>query len=171
MFKSILKVLFAVNVSLLIAGNNFGQSEEAKDPQFSVINLTGKGKPIVFAKETDGLPNSIKAKGRIIDANVSGTYCGVTATSGTLKIKLSEQIENYSNEYLYVVVLCLAGKENDDLVGKDIEIEVKKLTKHPFNFGVLTSNSIDSNGIPFYLSKVDGVGGLLKNLTNKSSNK
>ncbi len=168
MSKFVSKLLFALICIFLFGINNFGQSEKQNKPEFSVFNLIGNGKPIVYAKENDELPNKIKAKGEIVDATVSGTYCGTIATGGTLKIKLNEKIENYSDDYLYVVVLCLAGEENENLVGKNIEIEVKKLTKFPYNFGVLLSNGIDSDGNPFYLSTVEGVGGLLKQIDKKS---
>lgn len=147
---------------------NFGQSEKQNKPEFSVFNLTGNGKPIVYAKDNDELPNKVRAKGEIVDASVSGTYCGTIATGGTLKIKLGEKIKNYNSDYLYVVVLCLAGQENENLVGKSIEIEVKKMTEFPYKFGVWLSNGIDSNGSPFYLSTVGGVGGLLKQIEKNS---
>lgn len=169
MSRFVSKFLFVSVFIFLLGINNFGQSEKQKKSEFSVFNFTGNGKPIVYAKENDEIPNKIKAKGEIVDASVSGIYCGTIATGGTLKIKLSEKVKNYSDDYLYLVVLCLAGKENENLVGKNIEVEVKKLTKFPYKFGVLMSNSIDSNGTPFYLSTVGGVGGLLKQLETKTN--
>jgi hypothetical protein len=139
-----------------------GQSENQNKPGFAV-GVIGGGNKIIYAKESDGLPKEINAKGTIIDASVAGTYCGVTATAGTLKIKLDEKVENYDNDYLYVIVLCLAGKENENLLGQHIEIKVKKMTEFPYTYGVRLA-SIDSNGTPFYLSTVEGVGGLLEQL-------
>lgn len=159
---------------ILILGNAvsyFGQSQPALKPEFAVFNLTGKGKSVVYAKEGDGLPNVVVAKGKIIDANVSGKYCGPIATAGTLKIELEQKIEQYADPFLYVVVLCLAGKENENLVGKNIEIEARKMTEFPYSFGVSLSNSLDSKGAPFYLSTVDGVGGLMKKLKTVSDKK
>jgi hypothetical protein len=171
MSKFVSIILISLTFISLFGTNNFGQSEEKYLPKFSVFNLMRNGKSVVYAKETDNLPNKINAKGIIVDASVSGKYCGTTATGGTLKIKLSKKLKNYKDDYLYVIALCLAGEENENLVGKVIEIEVKKMTKFPYSFGVLLSNGIDSNGTPFYLSTVDGVGGILEKLQNKTSKK
>src|SRR5688500_12816811 len=114
MSKFVSNFLFVLAFIFLLGINNFAQSEKENKPEFSVFNLFGNGKPIVYAKDSDELPNKIKAKGEIIEASVSGTYCGTIATGGTLKIKLAEKIKNYNNDYLYVVVLCLAGEENEN---------------------------------------------------------
>jgi hypothetical protein len=171
MCKFVTKCLFVLIGILLLGVNSFGQSEKKDKPEFSVYNLAGNGKKIVYANKKDGLPKAIKARGEIVAASVSGVYCGTIATGGTVKIKLSEKIKDYNHDYLYVVVLCLAGKENENLVGENIEIEVTKLAKFPYSFGVWLSNGIDSNGTPFYLSTVEGIGGLIEQLKSKSSKK
>lgn len=168
MSRFVTKFLIVLTFIFLLGINNFTQSEKQNKPEISIFNLTENRKPIVYAKENDGLPNKIKAKGEIVEASVSGIYCGTVATGGTLKIRLAERIKNYNNDFLYVVVLCLAGAENENLVGQNIEFEVKKITEFPYKFGVLLSNGIDSNGSPFYLSTVEGVGGLLKQIKEKS---
>jgi hypothetical protein len=155
---------------LLSATSVFSQSE--KPPKdFSIFGFGQKKHRVIYAKENDGLPDKINAKGEIVDTSIYTEYCGIVGTGGTLKIKLTEKIENYNYDYLCVVVLCVAGKENENLMGKSFEIEVRKMTKYPFSFQVGLSNPLDSKGIPFYLSTVDGVGGLIERLKNKSSKK
>ncbi len=149
----------------------FGYYVSAQDTEKQTNNkpdFASFDKPLIYATENDNLPKEIRAKGIIVDASPAGFYCGVFATAGTLKIKLSEKIENYNEDYLYVVILCFAVEEREKLLNKEIEITAKKMTKFPYKFGVLLSNSIDSKGTPFYLSTVDGVGGLLKKLDNES---
>lgn len=153
-------------LSLSMTTSSIGQSS-SKQPSFLVFDLGDRKNKIVYASENDGLPEKFTAKGTIVQSSVSGTYCGTVATGGTLKIKLEGKVAGYPNENLFVVVLCLAGEENEKLNGKSIELEVEKMTKFPYSFGVLLSNSIDSNNQPFYKSTVEGVGGLLKKLTRK----
>lgn len=137
------------------------QTDAEKRLDFSV-GIFGNGPAVVYAKENDRLPKKILANGTIVDASVAGTYCGFTgATGGTLKIKLAEKIEDYDHDFLYVIVLCLAGKENESLVGESIKMKVRKLTKYPFKSVVRLANHLDSGGIPYYYATVDGVGGLL----------
>ncbi len=165
----ILKVLIISTFICLSVFSGFAQSEKQQKPDFAV-GILGEKNKILYAKESDGLPKEIIAKGTIVDASVSGTYCGIVATGGTLKIKLDEKVKDYDSDFLYVIVLCLAGEENKNLVGNHIEIKVKKMTEFPYDFGVRLANSIDSNGMPFYLSTVGGIGGLLKQLENTSKN-
>lgn len=155
------KFLIVLTFVFLSGINVSAQSEESYKPEFSVRDQ-GSAKAIIYAKENDGLPEEIIAKGKIVDASVSDTYCGGIATGGMLKIKLDEKIKNYNDDFLYVVVLCLAGEENENLVGKQIDIKVKKMTEFPYKFDVWLSNGIASNGNPFYFSTVGGIGGLLK---------
>jgi hypothetical protein len=168
MSKFTLKISFSLIVILLFCVDNFSQSKKQDKPYFAV-GIFGKDK-IVYAKENDGLPKEILAKGTIVDASVAGTYCGTIATGGTLKIKLNEKVNGYDHEFLYVIVLCLAGRENEDIVGKQIELKLKKMTKFPYKYTVRLA-SLDSKGVPFYLSTIDGVGGLIEKLDSKSSEK
>ena len=155
--------VFATAITVLCAVYGLdAQTEAGKKLDFSV-GVFGNGPAIVYAKDDDGLPEKILATGTIVDASVAGTYCGFTgATGGTLKINLSERVEGYNHEFLYVVVLCLAGKENEDLIGKPIKIKVNKLIKYPFKSAARLANHLDSGSIPYYYSTIDGVGGLLK---------
>jgi hypothetical protein len=127
-------------------------------------DFSGQVKPVPYAKVDDGLPKQIRARGKIVDASPAGFYCGTLATAGTLKIELADSVEGYNDKNVYVVILCFAVEERSKLIGKRVELIVKKMTKFPYSFGVLLANSIDSNGTPFYLSTVEGVGGILKRI-------
>lgn len=168
MNKFISKILIVSSFVVFSVISAFSQSEKQDKPDFFLGRMFGVKNKIIYAKKNDKLPDSIKAKGEIVDASLNETYCGLVGTGGTLKIRLTEKVENYNYEYLYVIVLCVAGKENKNLVGENIEIEVKKMTKYPYNSSVVLA-SLDSNGIPFYFSTVDGTGGLIKKLKSKSS--
>lgn len=121
--------------------------------------------PVVYGKKTDGFPNKIKLEGTIVDASPAPFYCGTLAVAGTLKIKLSQKLKGYRDEFLYAVVLCFAVEKKEDLIDQKIAVEAVKLEKYPYKFGVSVTNNIDSKGIPFYqLQGIEGVGGLLKSL-------
>ena len=113
------------------------------------------------------MPETIKAKGTILEASPAGALCGNLARGGTLKIRLDERVKGYDNDYLYVVVLCFAAEDSGNFLNKSVDLDVKKMTKYPYSFHVLLSNSIDSHGAPFFLASSDGVGGLLKKIESR----
>lgn len=128
------------------------------------VGMFGKGRAIVYGRDDDGLPSEMLVKGTIVGSSISGTICGTTGgTASTLKLKLSEKPETYKQDFLYVIVMCLAGEENENLIGKEMRIRVRKLTKYPFK-SVVRLASLDSGGTPFYLSTVEGIGDQFQSL-------
>jgi hypothetical protein len=54
---------------------------------------------VVFGKTNDGLPETMKVRGKISEISFSRA-CGVGFWSGTLKLKLLDKIAGYPHEYL-----------------------------------------------------------------------
>jgi len=131
----------------------FGQTKK-EIPRFNVFCLDCE-RSIVYAKESDRLPETIAVNGTVVDAIVPGTMCGPVAQAGSLKIRLDERVTDYPDEYLYVIVLCLTSEENNDLVGKRVDFVAKKMTKYPYSFSVLLT-AIETHGRAFYLADREG---------------
>jgi hypothetical protein len=148
-------------IVLLGSSATFSQ-KRSKDAE--VIHFSDSN-DVVYAKKGDGLPKEIFAKGMIVDAVSAGRSCGfLGGTGGALKIKLKERPRDYPHEFLYVAVLCFAGEDTKDFSGREVKLEVTKMTKSPYSFKVSWA-TLDSGGTPYYLAKVEGVGGLLQKIT------
>ncbi len=118
--------------------------------------------PVVFGKEGDGLPEKLKARGRVTKVSLSRA-CGVVIWSGTLEVTLLEKIKGYPHPKLYVVVNCLEDADEKQYLGREVEVEASKLypryTKFrdvsTFYFEII-DNTIDSRGVPFYCATMSG---------------
>jgi hypothetical protein len=166
--KSLLLVLMAAGAFSVCAqsGKNKGD--------FSVWRGIGPewngATNVTYAKKGDTNPDRIKVKGVIVDAVFPQIYCGNMGHAGTFKFKPDEKIQNYSDEFVYVVVLCPAGNKEEDLLNKHVEISATKLTKYPYgSSSVKLSNKFHTKKTLFYVLDVEGTGGnLLKKLQIKS---
>ena len=105
---------------------------------------------VVFADSAFQLPDTILAKGKIIEVTFVPASCGLFCWWGTAKLDLSTQIKGYPHKELYLAVLCFLGKK-EDYIGQSVEVVVTKFftldVKQKCN-GIF--NSIDSKSIPFY---------------------
>ena len=117
-------------------------------------------KPIVLGTEADGYPTEIQIKGVIVDLDFSEVKCGDILTAGTVKIRLTNKVENYRSKYVYLVVVCAQNVSGENYVGKSIEIKGSKFMKNQSPEIASFSNRFDSTGVPFYVSEGGGLGGL-----------
>lgn len=166
------KFLAILIVSFSFTNITFAQDSKEnlkkRKPDFLFFTLFNKSaainakKLIVYGKDGDGFPDKIKVTGTIVGANAAQKVCGFTGgNAGTLKIKLDEQVKDYENEYLYVIVSCLfSRKGNEEFLNKKIEISAKKMVKYPYQSSVFLVNDFDTKGVPFYVS--DDSGSLLR---------
>src|SRR5882724_3740763 len=74
---------------------------------YSQHNKEKKPFPIVRHNSDSGLPDTINIVGILAEQPVMG-YCGVICAGGTIKIKLTNKIPGYNNEFVYLVTACLA---------------------------------------------------------------
>jgi hypothetical protein len=106
--------------------------------------------PVTYGKNDDGFPDRLSTRGVI--AKVSFTSdCGLVRGAGVLQIKLDRAAPGYNREHLYVVAPCLLGSEGQDqYLGKEVCMTVKKMKVGDLCHSDYIQNSIDSKGVPFY---------------------
>lgn len=130
--------------------------------------------PVIFGKKSDGLPETMKVRGRISEVSFSRA-CGVILWSGTLKVKLLDKTEGYPYEYAFIVVNCLEDSQNEaKYLDKVVEMNVSKLyPKYRKYRGAKTfyfeliDNTINSGGVPFYCTSM-GRDETLKNIERQA---
>jgi hypothetical protein len=141
----------------------FAQKEDP--PKLDPATISGPV-PIVFGSPDDGFPDKITVHGIIRDLTFAQAYCGIVAWSGTLKIELTQKIENYPSNNVFLVEGCFYKPELDKkkYLDKEIQLEVYKISplyqfgtikdinKVPCAFDIIT-NKIKSDGVPFYCSR------------------
>jgi len=123
--------------------------------------LISSPRPVVFGTTNDGLPETMKVRGRISEISFSRA-CGVVFWSGTLKLKLLDKIPGYPHENLYVVINCLEDSQNEaKYLNKVVEMNVTKLLPRSGLYREgdacyyeFIDNTINSKGVPFYCSRI-----------------
>lgn len=168
----ILGFLFLIIISF--QPQQFGQDKaKCYDVYFKDGRLNNLS-PLIFGKTNDGLPDKMKLSGVITETSYAAFYCGVIYSAGTLKIRLLEKIKGYPYDDVFVVIGCFLDPCNEDkYLNKKVDIEVFKLygdynrrsKRNPCYFEDIT-NTINSNGTPFYCSKM-GQAGILENIKQK----
>jgi hypothetical protein len=132
-----------LSLLILLLAPHHGHPQQSKDSR-------KESKPLIFAAKDDNLPEEISVRGRITEITFPNAGCGWVRNAGTLKIKLSEQIANYPHQFVYVAAACfldLKGEEN--YLGQEVCLKVKKM-KDCSSCPEVVSNTIDSDGVPFY---------------------
>lgn len=106
--------------------------------------------PIV--RDTKGnYPKQIEVEGKITSLT-TGVSCGVMCGCGTIKILLTTKVKHYNQDNVYVAIQCFSVNY-EDYINKTIKIKLKLLekTNKDCYWNEAPSNSIDSQGTPFYI--------------------
>lgn len=105
-----------------------------------------------LTRDTTGkFPKQLVVTGKIVDIT-TGTSCGVFCGCGTIKVKLSDTLKDYSETYVFIAIPCF-NVNAKDFLNKTIKIKVDLLSianKDCF-WNEVPINNIDSKGIPFYI--------------------
>ena len=141
----------------------FGQDKaKCNDVYFNDGRLNNLS-PLIYGKKNDGLPDKMKLSGVITETSYAAFHCGIIYSAGTLKIKLLEKINGYPYDDVFVVIGCFLDPCHEDkYLNKNVDMQVFKLyedynrrsKRNPCYFEHIT-NTIKSNGTPFYCSKMD----------------
>lgn len=155
-----------IRILVLIGFAGFSAFSQIEKPENLKPEKISGPVPIVFGSKKDGFPENMKVRGIIKELTFAEAACGVIAWSGTLKIELTQKIENYDKNNVFVVIGCFGDfekfeRDESKYLNKEIEINVSKLypnyrfgyfknvKKVPCAFEIIT-NEISSDGSPFY---------------------
>jgi hypothetical protein len=118
-------------------------------------NGTPKSFPVIFGSKGDGLPGKLKIQGIIMEVRPHPIACGVIATAGTIKVKLTGKIKGYDYDNVFLVLPCFVGSSAETkYLNKFVSISVDKFYRigKPCYYEAI-ANQIDSQGAPFYCFK------------------
>lgn len=150
---TLLPSLFQPHTSTQKKGKSKGRSFDAR---FS------RQVPVVFGRRDDGFPERLEVHGVITELCFAGGKCGGNWESGTIKVKLLDNIEGYPHENVFVVVSCFYDPDFEEkkYLKKVVRLEVSKLypnynrstEERPCYYEIIT-NTIKSRGTPFYCTR------------------
>lgn len=146
------KFFLVIMISLFLTfSNSFALApQKGNKPNRSEASLLFDS--VVYGSKKDGLPDNLTVRGTITDVSFAIAECGGIIWAGTLKIKLSDKIESYPHENVFVVVKCFTGDDKSKYMNKIVSLNLEKIynkKKGPCYFEIVT-NTINSNGVPFY---------------------
>jgi hypothetical protein len=92
-------------------------------------------------------------KGKIVDVTV-GTSCGIFCGCGTIKVKLSDKLEGYSEPHVFIAIPCFNVNSKKFLNKRiNIKVELLSIDNNDCFWNEVPMNNLDSKGIPFYIPK------------------
>ena len=102
---------------------------------------------VMYYPTTNSYPNKLEIAGKIVDFTQS-TSCGIFMSSGTIKVKIESSSVPFEDEYIFIVVNCLAKTNN--LINLSINLSLEGLTDENKDCYHPIINKFNSNGAPFY---------------------
>ncbi|RYE90797.1 MAG: hypothetical protein EOO37_02050 [Cytophagaceae bacterium] len=118
---------------------------------FCQVGLESWQRPVVRHGPTSALPDTLAITGKIVA--VTNGYCGYCCWGGTVQIRLTQPIGDYSSRYAFVVTACLSKADTSRIVCVKAS-KLKQQEKECYYKNI--SNAIDSQAapllqaIPFY---------------------
>jgi len=140
------KQLILAIIFILISNWAFGQITKDSLRKLPKSNSWIKEEPVIYHDKESGLPDTISVQGLIVD--ISPGYCGTYCIGGVVKIKLEKEIQNYDDQFVYLVTPCVTGKDEEGTRVSVIATKYTKENKECYYRSV--NNTINSNGTPFY---------------------
>lgn len=103
--------------------------------------------PVTRHSKNSPLPDLIRVIG-IIDAEPSLGMCGIFCFGGVIKVKLTQKIEGYKEDYIFLVTACLRSevRKNDHI---NVQASKLKFNEEECYYQNIM-NPFNSNGVPFY---------------------
>jgi hypothetical protein len=104
---------------------------------------------MINGERADSFPQAMTVLGVVEEVSQVPDSCAAPCWSGTMKIRLSEEVRRYGHEYVYVVVPCSIGRIQDyrEFV---VKLSVTKLDEKKRHRCGKIINTIDSGGLPYY---------------------